>query len=165
MSERAVAGGPAGTTRLAATSKWLALTAMMFAVAMTFIDQTIVAIAAPNIQTELSLSSSGVTWTVNSYLLALAAGFALGGRLADVLGVAAHRTDRDHRLRRVVHALRVHPPKSSLADGWIIVFRAMQGLSAALMIRPRSPSSWRRSRCVSGGARRWRSSSVSAGGA
>ncbi|WP_098961074.1 MFS transporter [Pseudonocardia sp. N23] len=133
MSERAVAGGPAGTTRLAATSKWLALTAMMFAVAMTFIDQTIVAIAAPNIQTELSLSSSGVTWTVNSYLLALAAGFALGGRLADVLGS-----------RRIVligiigfavsSTLCGFTPKSSLAEAWIIVFRAMQGLSAALMI-------------------------------
>ena len=41
-------------------SKYLALTAMVFAVAMTFIDQTIVSIAAPNIQHELSLSSGGV---------------------------------------------------------------------------------------------------------
>ena len=37
-------------------SKYLALTAMVFAVAMTFIDQTIVAIAIPKIQSELSLS-------------------------------------------------------------------------------------------------------------
>ena len=53
---------------------------------MTFIDQTIVAIASPNIQEELGLSRSGVQWVINGYLLALAAGFALGGRIADVLG-------------------------------------------------------------------------------
>lgn len=34
---------------------------MIFAVAMTFIDQTIVSIAVPNIQRELSLSSTGPT--------------------------------------------------------------------------------------------------------
>ena len=59
---------------------------MIFAVSMTFIDQTIVSIAAPNIQTELSLSSSSVQWVINGYLLALAATFALGGRLSDILG-------------------------------------------------------------------------------
>ena len=41
-------------------SKGLVLTAMIFAVAMTFIDQTIVAIAAPTIQQNLGLSSSGI---------------------------------------------------------------------------------------------------------
>lgn len=121
------------TGGLAARSRWLALTAMMFAVAMTFIDQTIVAIAAPNIQSELSLSSSGMTWVINSYLLALAAAFALGGRLADVLGS-----------RRIViigivgfavsSTLCGLTPRGSLAEVWIIVFRATQGLSAALMI-------------------------------
>jgi hypothetical protein len=44
---------------------------MMFAVAMTFIDQTIVAIASPKIQSELSLSRGGTQWVVNAYLLAL----------------------------------------------------------------------------------------------
>ena len=75
-----------GTPGTIAKSKWLALTAMMFAVAMTFIDQTIVAIAAPEVQSELSLTASGVTWMINAYILALAAGFALGGRIADVFG-------------------------------------------------------------------------------
>ncbi len=64
----------------------LILAAMIFAVAMTFIDQTIVSIAAPNIQRELGLTSTGVQWAVNSYLLALAALFAFGGRLADTVG-------------------------------------------------------------------------------
>jgi hypothetical protein len=45
-------------TRVA--NKNLVLAAMVFAVAMTFIDQTIVSIAAPKIQQELGLSSSGL---------------------------------------------------------------------------------------------------------
>src|ERR1039458_8228085 len=61
-------------------SRNLVLAAMIFAVAMTFIDQTIVSIAAPKIQQDLGLSSSGMQWAINAYLLALAAFFAFGGR-------------------------------------------------------------------------------------
>jgi MFS family permease len=67
-------------------SRALVLTAMIFAVAMTFIDQTIVSIASPQIQDELRLSTTGVQWAVNAYLLTLAAFFAYGGRLADTVG-------------------------------------------------------------------------------
>jgi MFS family permease len=63
-------------------SRNLILAAMIFAVAMTFIDQTIVSIAVPEIQKELGLSGTGVQWAVNAYLLTLAAFFAFGGRLA-----------------------------------------------------------------------------------
>ena len=61
-------------------SKNLILAAMIFAVAMTFIDQTIVAIAVPELQKDLSLSSTGVQWIINGYLLSLSALFAFGGR-------------------------------------------------------------------------------------
>ena len=43
-------------------SRNLVLAAMIFAVSMTFIDQTIVSIAAPKIQHELGLTSTGVQW-------------------------------------------------------------------------------------------------------
>jgi EmrB/QacA subfamily drug resistance transporter len=115
-----------------AGSKYLALTAMVFAVAMTFIDQTIVSIAVPNIQTELSLSSSAVQWVINGYLLALAATFALGGRLSDILG---------HRRMVLIgifvfagaSALCGATPKGSLAETWLILFRVVQGIGAAIM--------------------------------
>ena len=64
----------------------LILAAMIFAVSMTFIDQTIVAIAIPTIQDDLSLSATGVQWIINGYLLSLSALFAFGGRLADIAG-------------------------------------------------------------------------------
>jgi MFS family permease len=70
------------------SKKNLVLVAMVFAVGMTFIDQTIVAIAIaiPRIQRELSLSETGSQWVINGYLLALSALFALGGKLADTRG-------------------------------------------------------------------------------
>ena len=43
----------------AARSTYLVLTAMIFAVAMMFVDQTIVAIASPTIQHGLSLTATG----------------------------------------------------------------------------------------------------------
>ena len=54
--------GPSGT---GVRSKGLVLTARIFAVAMIFIDQTIVLIAAPTIQHGLGPSASGMQWTVN----------------------------------------------------------------------------------------------------
>jgi EmrB/QacA subfamily drug resistance transporter len=110
----------------------LILAAMIFAVSMTFIDQTIVSIAVPNIQRELGLTSTGVQWAVNAYLLSLAALFAFGGRLADTLG---------HR-RMVVLGVIVFAassalcgltPKGSLAQAWIVAFRAVQGVGGAIM--------------------------------
>ena len=113
-------------------SRSLVLTAMIFAVAMTFIDQTIVSIAAPTIQHALGLSSSGMQWAINSYLLALAAFFAFGGRLADTVG---------HRKMVVLgviifaaaSALCGLTPSGGIAEAWLVAFRALQGLGGAIM--------------------------------
>ncbi len=110
----------------------LILAAMIFAVAMMFIDQTIVAIAVPTIQEDLSLSATGVQWIVNGYLLALSALFAFGGRLADVAG---HR--RMLVLGVVVFAtasaLCGATPSGALDEAWLITFRVIQGAGAAIM--------------------------------
>jgi EmrB/QacA subfamily drug resistance transporter len=110
----------------------LILAAMIFAVSMTFIDQTIVAIAIPTIQEDLSLSSTGVQWIINGYLLSLSALFAFGGRLADIAG---HR--RMVVLGVVIFAtasaLCGATPTGSLDETWLIVFRVIQGAGAAIM--------------------------------
>jgi EmrB/QacA subfamily drug resistance transporter len=110
----------------------LVLGAMVVAVAMTFIDQTIVSIAAPRIQEELGLSSTGLQWAVNAYLLALAALFAYGGRLADTLG---HRrmVVAGVVLFAAASALCGLTPAGGLAETWLVVFRALQGAGGALM--------------------------------
>ncbi|MFJ2931536.1 MFS transporter [Streptomyces sp. NPDC087219] len=105
---------------------------MMFAVAMTFIDQTIVSIAAPDIVRELGLSSAGMQWVVNAYLLALAAFFALGGRLADLYG--PRRIVVIGTLVFVIASVLCGcVPSGDYAQAWLITFRAVQGLGAALL--------------------------------
>jgi EmrB/QacA subfamily drug resistance transporter len=119
-----------GTAR--SSPRNLVLAAMIFAVAMTFIDQTIVSIAVPEIQKELGLTSTGVQWAVNAYLLSLAALFAFGGRMADtkghtkmvVIGVIVFAA---------ASALCGLTPKGSLAEAWIVTFRAVQGAGGALL--------------------------------
>ncbi|HET9897460.1 MAG TPA: MFS transporter [Streptosporangiaceae bacterium] len=105
---------------------------MIFAVAMIFIDQTIVSIAIPEIQEGLNLSTTGVQWAVNAYLLSLASLFAFGGRLADTVG---------HR-KMVIAGIVVFAgasalcgltPKGSVAEAWIVVFRVIQGAGGAIM--------------------------------
>ncbi len=122
--------GPSGTA--GSGSRNLVLAAMIFAVSMTFIDQTIVSIAAPNIQRELGLTSTGVQWAINAYLLSLAALFAFGGRLADTIG---HR--RMVTLGVIVFAcasaLCGLTPKGSAAEAWIVAFRIVQGVGGAIM--------------------------------
>jgi EmrB/QacA subfamily drug resistance transporter len=105
---------------------------MIFAVAMTFIDQTIVSIAVPQIQKELGLSSTGVQWAVNAYLLSLAALFAYGGRLADTLGHTKMVTI-GVIIFAAASALCGLTPKGSLAETWIVVFRVVQGAGGAIM--------------------------------
>jgi EmrB/QacA subfamily drug resistance transporter len=112
--------------------KNLVLAAMIFAVSMTFIDQTIVSIAVPEIQKQLHLTSTGVQWAVNAYLLSLAALFAFGGRLADTVG---------HK-KMVVLGVVIFAaastmcgltPKGSVAEAWIVTFRVIQGAGGAIM--------------------------------
>jgi MFS family permease len=105
---------------------------MIFAVSMTFIDQTIVALAVPELQRDLGFSATGTQWIVNAYLLSLSALFAFGGRLADIAG---------HRRMVIVgvvifagaSALCGATPTSGIAEAWMIVFRAVQGAGAAIM--------------------------------
>lgn len=124
--------GPPATPESAPPNQALTLTAMLFAVSMTFIDQTVVSIAAPDIVHELGLSASGMQWVVNAYLLALSAFFALGGRLADIFG--HRRVMLTGTLVFVISsALCGAVPSGDLAQTWLIVFRATQGAGAALM--------------------------------
>jgi EmrB/QacA subfamily drug resistance transporter len=121
-----------GTSTTGNGPRNLVLAAMIFAVSMTFIDQTIVSIAAPQIQRHLGLTSTGVQWAINAYLMSLAALFAFGGRLADTVG---------HRrmvvlgviLFAAASAMCGLTPRGAAAEAWIVVFRIVQGAGGAIM--------------------------------
>src|SRR5580658_9349268 len=127
-----VDNGETGMSRTGMQGRNWVLAAMIFAVSMTFIDQTIVSIAVPNIQRELNLSSTGVQWVVNGYLISLAALFALGGRLGDIFG---------HTKMCVIGVIIFVAastmcgltPTGSIAEAWIVGFRVVQGAGGALM--------------------------------
>jgi EmrB/QacA subfamily drug resistance transporter len=114
------------------SNKNLVLTAMIFAVAMMFIDQTIVALAIPTLNHDLHLSATAGQWVVNGYLLSLAALFPLGGRVADIVG---HRTTllAGVFLFALFSALCGATPTGSGGEEWIIVCRVLQGASAAFL--------------------------------
>ena len=116
---------------------------MVFAVAMTFIDQTIVSIAVPDLQKDLGLSATGVQWVVNGYLLSLSALFAFGGRIADIAGHRsmvllgiAHLHDRVGAVRRdpdrlAGRAVADRLPRASRAPGAAIMFPAALAIVVA----------------------------------
>ena len=60
-----------------------ALCAILF---LTFLDNTIVSVALAGIQTDLSVSVTGLQWIVDGYMLAFAALMLTGGTLGDILG-------------------------------------------------------------------------------
>ena len=65
----------------------------------------------PSLQDDLSLSSTGVQWIINGYLLSLSALFAFGGRLADIAGHRTMVVIGVDRLRHRLGALRRHPDR------------------------------------------------------
>lgn len=95
---------------------------------MVIMDAQIVILALPAIKTALSASETGVQWVLSIYLLCFGGLLLLGGRAGDLLGC--------RRMLTVGIALF---GASSLACGaaetqvMLIVARAVQGISAALM--------------------------------
>lgn len=105
------------------------LYAAILASALGFIDGSVVSIATPAIRESLDASLTDAQWISNAYMLTLSALILLGGAAGDRLG-----------LRRVFMAGIAFFIVASLlcAAAWnaesLIVFRALKGIGAALMI-------------------------------
>jgi EmrB/QacA subfamily drug resistance transporter len=129
---------PEPTSRMSATppvldgrGQWLTLSAVVFAVFMTTLDNTVVNVALPSIQADLHLGLSSLAWVVNAYVLSFAVLLLTGGRLADSFG----------RRRAFLAGLGGFTAASLLAGlapsaGVLIAARVLQGASAALMTPP-----------------------------
>src|SRR5262245_52439711 len=64
----------------------LTLIAMCFGQGMILLDNTIVNVARPSIQSALGVTPSNLEWVVNAYVLALASLILVGGALGDRYG-------------------------------------------------------------------------------
>ena len=109
-------------------SRWLTLAAVVFAVFVTALDNTVVNVALPSIQRDLHLGLSGLTWIVNGYVLSFAVLLLTGGRVADTWG----------RRRAFLTGLAIFTAMSAFAGlasgpGMLIAARVLQGAGAALM--------------------------------
>ncbi len=107
----------------------LALLASILGSAMPFVDGTAVNVALPAMAADLGVDFSGFQWILNAYLITLAAFVLPGGSLADLWG----------RRRAFVWGV-VGFALASLLCGvapdstTLIVARALQGLTAALLV-------------------------------
>jgi EmrB/QacA subfamily drug resistance transporter len=77
--------GGTGTVRQS-DSRWLSLLVLCIGFLMIILDTTIVNVALPSIQRDLSFSQAGLAWVVNAYLIAYGGLMLLAGRLGDLLG-------------------------------------------------------------------------------
>ncbi|MEU3059196.1 MFS transporter [Streptomyces subrutilus] len=112
---------------------WGTLVAMTAGLAMIMLDQTVVTVALPTMAHDLPLSASGQQWTVNAYVLAMAATVALGGRIGTKFGpVTTFRAGVC--VFFLASALCGLAPAGSLGQDWLVLARVLQGCGAALMM-------------------------------
>jgi EmrB/QacA subfamily drug resistance transporter len=78
--------GEAGPTNSPNPLRWKALAVLALVQFMLALDNTVVNVALPSIQTDLGFSSHGLAWVVNAYTLTAGGFLILGGRAADFFG-------------------------------------------------------------------------------
>jgi MFS family permease len=110
-------------------SRWWTLAAMCFALFMLMLDNTVVNVALPSIQRDLNASLASLEWTVNAYTLTLAVLLVTGGRLGDIFG-----RRRMFLFGVVVFGLASLAIGFAPSDGFLVAFRAVQGVGAAFMM-------------------------------
>ena len=110
-----------------ARARWV-LAATVLGSGLAFIDATVVNVALPRIGADLDAGLSGLQWTINAYVLTLAALMLLGGSLGDRFG-----------RRRVFVVGVVWFAAASLLCGLapdirtLVIARALQGVGGALL--------------------------------
>ncbi len=108
---------------------WFTLITVAVGVMMVALDGTIVAIANPAIQKDLSASFAEVQWITNGYFLALAVSLITAGKLGDRFG---HRQTFLIGVVGFAAASGAIGLSSSIAS--VVVFRVFQGLFGALLM-------------------------------
>jgi EmrB/QacA subfamily drug resistance transporter len=108
---------------------WAVLIVVSLGFFMTLLDLTIVNVAIPNMIDRLHASLDDVLWVINAYALVLAVLLITAGRLGDLFG---QRTV--FFIGIVVFTLASGACGLAPSAGWLIGFRAVQGLGAALLM-------------------------------
>ncbi|HEY2553199.1 MAG TPA: DHA2 family efflux MFS transporter permease subunit [Streptosporangiaceae bacterium] len=108
---------------------WAVLLVVSLGFFMTLLDLTIVNIAIPNMIRSLHASLDDVLWVINAYALVLSVLVITAGRLGDVIGPRKMFMFGIGVFTLASAACGVSP-----SPGWLIAFRAVQGLGAAMLM-------------------------------
>ena len=77
---------PSSTSEKIYSRRWFTLVILSSIQLLFVLDQTIVNVALPSIESSLEATSNQLTWVVNGYLVMAGGLLLLGGRLGDILG-------------------------------------------------------------------------------
>ena len=108
---------------------WAVLLVVSLGFFMTLLDLTIVNIAVPDMITELHASLDDILWVINAYALVLAVLVITAGRLGDLIGPRIMFAGGV-----AVFTLASAACGAAPSPGWLIGFRAVQGLGAAMLM-------------------------------
>ena len=108
---------------------WAVLLVVSLGFFMTLLDLTIVNIAIPNMITSLHASLDDILWVINAYALVLAVLVITAGRLGDLIGPRIMFAAGIAVFTAASAACGLAP-----SPGWLIGFRAVQGLGAAMLM-------------------------------
>jgi EmrB/QacA subfamily drug resistance transporter len=111
------------------TKRWWALALLCLSGFMIILDASIVLVAVPSIERELTFSTGGVQWVPSGYALMFGGLLLLGGRISDLLG----------RRRVFITGLLLFAASSLLCGlAWsgdaLVLARGLQGASAAVLL-------------------------------
>lgn len=109
--------------------RWAALAVLLVAEAMNLLDTTIVQVAAPAVHAELGGAPSTISFYTAGYTLPFALLLITGGRLGDIIG-----RRRTFQFGVAGFVLSSALCAAANTPGFLLVFRALQGASAALVI-------------------------------
>ena len=96
---------------------------------MILLDQTIVAVAMPDVQADLNASYGQIIWINSVYLLFFAVPLLVTGRMGDRWGPR-----NLYIAGMVIFTLSSLACGLSASVGWLIAARAVQGLGASLLV-------------------------------
>jgi len=108
-------------------NRWIALVILCTGMLMIVLDATVVNVALPRIDADLTFGPASLSWVLNAYTLAFGGLLLLGGRLGDVFG----------RRRMFLGGVALFT-LASFAGGlaqspeWLVAARAAQGVGAAM---------------------------------
>ena len=123
-----VASGGGAEPCAPANRKWV-LVATILGSALAFMDGSVVNVALPTLQAAFHATSGGIQWVVQGYALFGAALLLLGGAIGDHYG-----RRRTYVWGVALFALASAGCAASFSLGQLVAARAVQGVSAALLI-------------------------------